>query len=49
MRKIIFLLSVIMLFFKTSATASYEKLIYELSIESITGETINVNGGLFMP
>ena len=41
MRKIIFLLSIIMLFFKTSATANYEKIIYEFSIESITGETIN--------
>ena len=30
-----------MLFFKTSATANYEKIIYEFSIESITGETIN--------
>ena len=41
MRKIIFLLSIIMLFFKTSATANYEKIIYEFSIESITGEIIN--------
>ncbi len=41
MRKIIFLLTIIMLFFKTSATSNYEKIIYEFSIESITGETIN--------
>jgi len=41
MRKIIFLLYIIMLLFKTSATANYEKIIYEFSIESITGETIN--------
>ena len=41
MRKIIFLLSIIMLFFKTSAAANYEKIIYEFSIESITGDTIN--------
>ena len=30
-----------MFFFKTSATANYEKKIYDLSIETITGETIN--------
>ena len=41
MRKIIILLSMVMFFFKTSATANYEKKIYDLSIESITGETIN--------
>ena len=41
MRKVIFLLSIIMFFFKTSATANYEKKIYDFSIESITGETIN--------
>ena len=41
MKKVIFLLSIIMFFFKTSATANYEKKIYDFSIESITGETIN--------
>ena len=41
MRKVIFLLSIIMFFFKTSATANYEKKIYDFSIESITGEIIN--------
>ena len=41
MRKVTFLLSIIMFFFKTSATANYEKKIYDFSIESITGETIN--------
>ena len=41
MRKIIFLLSIIMFIFKTSASANYEKKIYDFSIESITGETIN--------
>ena len=41
MRKIIILLSIVMFFFKTSATANYEKKIYDLSIETITGETIN--------
>lgn len=30
-----------MFFFKNSATANYEKIFYDLSIESITGETIN--------
>ena len=41
MRKVIFLLTIVMFFFKTSATANYEKKIYDLSIESITGEIIN--------
>ena len=42
MRKVIFLLSIVMFFFKTSATANYEKKIYDFSIESITGEKINL-------
>ena len=42
MNKVIFLLSIIMFFFKSSATANYEKKIYDFSIESITGETINI-------
>ena len=41
MKKVIFLLSIIMFFFKTSVSANYEKKIYDFSIESITGETIN--------
>ena len=41
MKKIIFLLSIFMFLFKNSATANYEKKIYDFSIESITGETIN--------
>ena len=41
MRKVIFLLSIFMFFFKTSTSANYEKKIYDFSIESITGETIN--------
>ena len=41
MRKIIFLLTVIMFFFKNSATANYEKKIYDFSIKDITGETID--------
>ena len=40
MRKVIFLLSLVMFFFKTSATANYEKKIDDFSIESITGEII---------
>ncbi len=41
MRKVIFLLSIVMFFFKTLATANYEKKFYDFSIVSITGETIN--------
>ena len=41
MKKVIILLSIIMFFFKTSVLANYEKKIYDLSIESITGEIIN--------
>ena len=41
MRKVILLLSIVMIFFKTSATANYEKKFYDFSIKSITGETIN--------
>ena len=41
MRKIIFLLSIFMFFFKTPATANYEEKFYYFTIESITGETIN--------
>ena len=41
MRKVIFILSIIMFFFKTSANSNYEKKIYDFSIESITGEVIN--------
>ena len=43
MRKLIPLLSIIMIFFKTSASANYEKKFYDLTIESITGEKINFN------
>ena len=41
MKKVIILLSIIMFFFKTSASANYEKKIYDFSIEGITGEIIN--------
>src|SRR6056300_341624 len=40
MRKLIFLLTIFMFFFKTSTTANYEHKIYDFTIESITGETI---------
>tara|TARA_Y100000816_G_C25944165_1_gene492506 strand:+ start:207 stop:749 length:543 start_codon:yes stop_codon:yes gene_type:complete len=42
MRKLIFLLSIIMIFFKSSALANYDKKIYDFSIESITGKIINL-------
>ena len=32
-----------MFFFKSLATANYEKKFYDFTIESITGETINLN------
>ncbi len=41
MKKVVILLSLVMFFFKTSVTANYEKKIYDLSIESITGEKID--------
>ena len=41
MKKIILIsLTIIMFFFKNTVMASYEKKIYDLSIESISGETI---------
>ena len=43
MKKVILLLSIIMFFFKNSVTANYEKKIYDFTIESITGDTINFN------
>ena len=42
MKKVIFLLTITMFFFKTSANANYEKKIYDFNIESITGEIINL-------
>ena len=41
MRKVIFLLSIIMFFFKSSTLANYEKVFYDLNIEGISGEIIN--------
>ena len=44
MRKIILiLLTIFMFFFKNTATSNYEKKFYDFTIESITGETINLN------
>ena len=43
MRKIIFLFSIIMFFFKTSATANYEKIFYDFKIKSISGDIIDLN------
>ena len=42
MRKVIFLLSLVMFFLKSLAFANYEKKIYDFNIESITGETIDL-------
>jgi glutathione peroxidase len=41
MRKLIFVITIFMFFFKTSTTANYEQKIYDFTIESITGETID--------
>ena len=41
MRKVIYLISIIMFFFKTPASSNYEKKFYDFSIESISGETID--------
>jgi glutathione peroxidase len=41
MKKLIFLLSIFMFLFKSSAIANYEKKIYDFSIDSITGEKID--------
>ena len=41
MRKLIFVLTIFMFFFKTSTIANYEQKIYDFTIESITGETID--------
>ena len=43
MKKVIFLLSIVMFLFKTSAKANNDKMLYDFSIESITGEMINFN------
>ena len=44
MKKIILIvITIFMIFFKNLATANYNEKIYDLSIESITGEVINFN------
>ena len=43
MKKVTFLFCIFMFFFKSSAIANYEKKFYDFTIESITGETINLN------
>ena len=40
-KKLILCLGIIMFFFKNSASANYEKIFYDLNIESISGEIIN--------
>ena len=40
-KKLLLGLSIIMFFFKNSTLANYEKVFYDLNIESISGETIN--------
>ena len=40
-RKLILCLTIIMFFFKSSASANYEKTFFDLNIESISGEIIN--------
>ncbi len=42
-KKILISLTIIMFFFKNSATANYEKIFFDFKIESITGELINFN------
>ena len=42
MKKLILILStIIMFFFKSTATANYDKIFYDLNIESISGEIIH--------
>tara|TARA_Y100000591_G_C21451677_1_gene506448 strand:+ start:75 stop:620 length:546 start_codon:yes stop_codon:yes gene_type:complete len=40
-KKVLLSLVIIMIFFKNSALGNYEKIFYDLNIESISGETIN--------
>ena len=41
-KKLILCLGIIMFFFNNSASANYEKIFYDLNIEGISGETINL-------
>ena len=40
-KKLILCLTIIMFFFNNSSSANYEKVFYDLNIESISGEIIN--------
>ncbi len=43
MNKILIVVTLLMLFFKTSLSANYEKIFFDFKIKSITGELINFN------
>ena len=43
MRKLLFLLSIFMFFFKTPSSANYEKVFFDFKIEGITGEIIDLS------
>ena len=43
MNKLLIVATLIMLFFKTSLSANYEKIFFDFKIKSITGELINFN------
>ena len=43
MKKVIFLLSIVMFFFKSSSHADYEKIFYDFKINSISGDIIDLN------
>ena len=43
MRKLLFLLSIFMFFFKTPTSANYEKVFFDFKIEGITGEIIDLS------
>ena len=44
MKKIAFIgLTIIMFFFKNSATANYDKIFFDFKVDSISGETIDLN------
>jgi len=43
MRKLLFLLSIFMFFFKTTSSANYEKVFFDFKIEGITGEIIDLS------
>ncbi len=43
MNKLLIVVTLLMLFFKTSLSANYEKIFFDFKIKSITGELINFN------